>query len=243
MPATLAAAAAVTVILVHGAFADGSSWNKVLANLQKKSIEVVAVQNPLSSLADDVAATDRAIDAAKGPVVLVGHSWAGAVITQAGDDPKVKALVYIAALAPDAGMTANDLGKGAPLLPWQKAAVLSKDGFLTIPEATVESEFAQDLPKSQARILAATQGPMAARAFDDKLSIAAWHDKPCWYIVSKMDHMIAPDAERAMARTMKAHVTQLNSSHVSMLSHPDDVTKVIEEAVASISAPQTASRR
>jgi pimeloyl-ACP methyl ester carboxylesterase len=243
MPATLAAAAAVTVILVHGAFADGSSWNKVIANLQKKSIEVVAVQNPLSSLADDVAATDRAIDAAKGPVVLVGHSWAGAVITQAGDDPKVKALVYIAALAPDAGMTANDLGKGAPLLPWQKAAVLSKDGFLTIPEATVESEFAQDLPKSQARILAATQGPMAARAFDDKLSVAAWHDKPCWYIVSKMDHMISPDAERAMARTIKAHVTQLNSSHVSMLSHPDDVTKVIEEAVASIPAPQMASGR
>jgi pimeloyl-ACP methyl ester carboxylesterase len=243
MPATLAAAAAVTVILVHGAFADGSSWNKVIANLQKKSIEVVAVQNPLSSLADDVAATDRAIDAAKGPVVLVGHSWAGAVITQAGDDPKVKALVYIAALAPDAGMTANDLGKGAPLLPWQKAAVLSKDGFLTIPEAIVESEFAQDLPKSQARILAATQGPMAARAFDDKLSVAAWHDKPCWYIVSKMDHMISPDAERAMARTMKAHVTQLNSSHVSMLSHPDDVTKVIEEAVASIPAPQMASGR
>jgi pimeloyl-ACP methyl ester carboxylesterase len=241
MPVTLAAA--VTVILVHGAFADGSSWNKVIANLQKKSIEVVAVQNPLSSLADDVAATNRAIEAAKGPVVLVGHSWAGAVITQAGDDPKVKALVYIAALAPDAGMSANDLGKGAPPLPWQKAAVLSKDGFLTIPEATVESEFAQDLPKSQARILAATQGPMGARAFDDKLTIAAWHDKPSWYIVSKMDHMIAPDAERAMARTIKAHVTQLNSSHVSMLSHPDSVTRVIEDAVASISSAEMASGR
>jgi pimeloyl-ACP methyl ester carboxylesterase len=243
MPAHLAAAAAATVILVHGAFADGSSWNRVIANLQRKSIDVIAVQNPLSSLADDVAATDRAIEAAKGPVVLVGHSWAGAVITQAGDDPKVKALVYIAALAPDAGTSANDLGKGAPLLPWQKAAVVSKDGFLTIPVGIVESEFAQDLPKSQARILAATQGPMAVRAFDDKLSIAAWRDKPSWYIVSKMDHMIAPDAERAMARTMKARVTELDSSHVSMLSHPDEVTKVIESAVASISSQQTANAR
>jgi pimeloyl-ACP methyl ester carboxylesterase len=241
MPAHLAAAAAATVILVHGAFADGSSWNKVIANLQRKSIDVVAVQNPMSSLADDVAATDRAIEAAKGPVVLVGHSWAGAVITQAGDDPKVKALVYISALAPDVGMSANDLGKGAPLLPWQKAAVVSKDGFLTIPEGIVESEFAQDLPKSQARILAATQGPIAARAFDDKLSIAAWRDKPCWYIVAKMDHMIAPDAERAMARTMKAHVIELNSSHVSMLSHPDKVTAVIEDALASATLSQMAN--
>ena len=243
MPAHLAAAAAATVIFVHGAFADGSSWNKVIANLQRKSIEVIAVQNPMSSLADDVAATDRAIEAAKGPVVLVGHSWAGAVITQAGDDPKVQALVYIAALAPDAGMSANDLGKGAPLLAWQKAALVSKDGFLTIPEKTVESEFCQDLPKSQARIFAATQGPIATRAFDDKLSIAAWRDKPSWYIVSKMDHMIDPNAERTMARTMKAHVIELNSSHVSMLSHPDDVTRVIEEAVASVSSPQMANAR
>jgi pimeloyl-ACP methyl ester carboxylesterase len=241
MPAHLAAAAAATVILVHGAFADGSSWNKVIANLHRKSIDVVAVQNPMSSLADDVAATDRAIEAAKGPVVLVGHSWAGAVITQAGEDPKVKALVYIAALAPDTGMSANDLGKGAPLLPWQKAAIVSKDGFLTIPEKTVVSEFAQDLPKSQARILAATQGPIAARAFDDKLSVAAWRDKPSWYIVPKMDHMIAPDAERAMARAMKAHITEIDSSHVVMLSHPDKVAAVIENALASVASSQTAN--
>jgi pimeloyl-ACP methyl ester carboxylesterase len=241
MPAHLAAAVAATVILVHGAFADGSSWSKVIAQLQKKSIDVVAVQIPMSSLADDVAATDRAIEAAKGSVVLVGHSWAGAVITQAGDDPKVKALVYVAALAPDAGMSASDLGKGAPLLPWQKAAVVSKDGFLTIPEGIVESEFAQDLPKSQARILAATQGPIAARAFDDKLSIAAWRDKPSWYIVPRMDHMIAPDAERAMARTMKAHITEIDSSHVVMLSHPDKVTAVIEDALASVTLSQMAN--
>lgn len=156
MPAHLAAAAAATVILVHGAFADGSSWSKVIANLQKKSIDVVAVQNPLSSLADDVAATDRAIEAVKGPVVLVGHSWAGAVITQAGDDPKVKALVYIAAFTPDVGNSVNDLGKGAAPLPWQKTVLTSSDGFLTLPPQSIAENFAQDLPRSQAMIVAAT---------------------------------------------------------------------------------------
>jgi pimeloyl-ACP methyl ester carboxylesterase len=236
MPANLTVAAAATVILVHGAFADGSSWSKVIAKLQSKSINVVAVQNPLSSLADDVAATDRAIDAAKGPVILVGHSWGGAVITQAGNDPKVKALVYVAAFAPDAGMSANDLGKGVPPPAWQKTLVVSKDGFLTLPADSVADNFAQDLPKFQTSVLAATQGAIAARAFDDKLSVAAWHDKPCWYIVSKQDRMIAPDAERSMARTIKAHVTEIDASHVPMLSHPDEVAEVIEDALASVAS-------
>ena len=243
MPANLAAAAAVTVILVHGAFADGSSWNKVIANLQKKSVDAVAVQNPLSSLADDVAVTQRAIDAAKGPVVLVGHSWAGAVITQAGGDPKVKALVYINAFAPDVGMSVNDLGKGAAPLPWQKTIIASKDGFIWIPPDSVAANFAQDLPKSQAMMIAATEGPTASRAFDDKLTVAAWHDKPSWYIVSRNDRMIAPDAERAMARTIKARVTEVDSSHVVMLSHPDKVAAVIENAVRSVSSPQVATAR
>lgn len=241
MPANLTAAAAATVILVHGAFADGSSWNKVIANLQKKSIDVVAVQNPLSSLADDVAATHRAIDAAKGPVILVGHSWAGAVITQAGDDPRVKALVYVAAFAPDAGMSVNDLGKGAPPLAWQKTVVVSKDGYITLPANSIADNFAQDLPKSETKLLAATQGATAARAFDDKLTVAAWHDKPCWYIVAKQDRMIAPDAERAMAQMIKAHITEIDSSHVPMLSQPDKVTAVIEDALANVSSPQMAN--
>jgi pimeloyl-ACP methyl ester carboxylesterase len=241
MPANLAAAAAVTVILVHGAFADGSSWNKVIADLQKKSVDVVAVQNPLTSLAGDVAATRRAIDAAKGPVVLVGHSWAGAVITQAGDDPKVKALVYINAFAPDAGMSVNDQGKGAAPLPWQKTVIVSKDGFLSLPPASIAENFAQDLPKREAMVIAATQGPTAASAFDDKLTVAAWRDKPSWYIVSKRDRMISPDAERAMADMMKAHVTEIDSSHVVMLSHPDKVAAVIESAIENVSSPQTAN--
>src|ERR1700722_1845843 len=146
MPAHLAAAAAATVILVHGAFADGSSWSKVIARLEKKSVNVVAVQNPLFSLADDVAATNRAIAEAKGPVILVGHSWAGAVITQAGDDPKVKALVYVAAFAPDVGMSVNDLGKDSPPPAWLKTLQVSKDVYVTLPALSITDDFAPDLP-------------------------------------------------------------------------------------------------
>src|SRR5271155_6214737 len=159
MPASSATLAAVTVVLVHGAWADGSSWNKVISRLQHKGIEVVAVQNPLTSLADDVAATHRAIAAAPGPVVLVGHSWGGAVITQAGDDPKVKALVYVAAFAPPVGMSVNDMGKGAPPSPGVRSSIVSPDGFITISEKGIVEDFAQDLPKAESQVLFATQGP------------------------------------------------------------------------------------
>jgi pimeloyl-ACP methyl ester carboxylesterase len=176
-----------TVVFVHGAFADGSSRNKVIANLQKKSIDVVAVQYPLSSLADDVAATDRAIEAAKRPVILVGHSWADAVIAQAGNNPKVEALVYVAAFAPDVGMSVNDLGRGAPPPEWHKSLVVSEDGFVTLPPDSVTKKLAQHLPEPQAAVLAATQGPTAAHVFDEKVSVAAWRGKPNWYIVAKQD--------------------------------------------------------
>jgi len=232
---------AATVIFVHGAFADGSSWDKVITQLQRKSVDVVSVQNPLSSLADDVAATKRAIEQAKGPVILVGHSWAGVVITQAGDDPKVKALVYVAAFAPDVGMSVNDLGKGSPPLPWQKALIVSKDGYLTLPTTYVASDFAQDLPKSTTALIAATQGPTAARAFDDKVTVAAWHGRPCWYIVAKRDRMISPAAERAMAKSINAHTSEIDSSHVPMMSQPDRVTAVIEGALASVQSSSMAT--
>jgi pimeloyl-ACP methyl ester carboxylesterase len=238
----LPALAGATVILVHGAFADGSSWNKVTARLQQKAVTVVSVQNPLSSLADDVTATRRAIAAAKGPVVLVGHSWGGAVITEAGVDPKVKALVYVAAFAPDAGMSVNDLGKGAPPPAWLATAQISSDGFITLPAKSIAENFSQDLPAMQSKVLAATQGPTAAHAFDEKLSHAAWHDRPTWYVVAKQDHMIAPAAERAMAAMMHAHVTEIDSSHVPMLSHPEQVAAVIEDAITSTSERQASAR-
>jgi pimeloyl-ACP methyl ester carboxylesterase len=234
MPDASVALVTATVVLVHGAWADGSSWAKVISRLQQKGIETVAVQNPLTSLDDDVAAVNRAIASAKDPVVLVGHSWGGAVITQAGGDPKVKALVYVAAFAPDAGMSVNDLGKGAPPTPGLKEVAANPSGFLTITKKGIMEDFAQDLPKSESAVLAATQGPTAAKAFDDKLTIAAWRDKPSWYVVSKQDRMIAPDGERAMAKAMKAHVREVDAGHVSMLSKPDAVAAVILEAVKTL---------
>src|SRR5271154_494450 len=241
MPDASVALLAATVILVHGAWADGSSWSKVISRLQKKSVDVVAVQNPLSSLADDVAAVNRAIEAAKGPVVLVGHSWAGAVITQVGGDPKVRALVYVAAFVPDAGMSVNDLGKGAPPTPGLKEVVADPSGFLTVTKKGIMEDFAQDLPKTESAVLAATQGPTAAKAFDDKLTIAAWHEKPCWYVVSKQDRMIDPNGERAMAKTIKARITEVDASHVSMLSRPEAITAIIIEAIQSVQKSSVAN--
>jgi len=238
MPMTLAVAASATVILVHGAFADGSSWNRVIAGLQRDHVRVIAVQNPLTSLADDVAATRRAIETASGPVILVGHSWGGAVISQAGDDPNVRALVFVAAFAPDAGMSVNDLGRGARPPDWLKSAHVDSAGFITLPQVTVETSFAQDLPKAEADILASTQGPTAASAFDEKLGVAAWHFKPVWYVVASKDRMIPPAAEQAMARAMHAHVIELPTSHVAMLAEPEQVVSVIEDAI-SASEPRT----
>jgi pimeloyl-ACP methyl ester carboxylesterase len=226
--------AAATVVLVHGAWADGSSWSKVISRLQQKSIERISVQNPLTSLADDVAAVDRALDGISGPVVLVGHSWGGAVISQAGGDSKVKALVYVAAFAPDVGSSVNDLGKGAQPTPGLKEVVASKTGFFTITKKGIQEDFAQDLPKGESAVLAAVQGPTAAKAFDDKLTVAAWHDKPTWYVVSNSDRMIDPNGERAMAKAMNAQVTEVEASHVSMLSKPDAITAVILDAIRSL---------
>src|SRR5271167_2894724 len=234
MPDASVTLLAATVILVHGAWADGSSWAKVISRLQQKGVETLAVQNPLTSLNEDVAAVNRAIASANGPVVLAGHSWGGAVISQAGGDPKVKALVYVAAFAPDVGLSVNDLGKSAPPTPGLKEVVTSPSGFLTITKKGIIEDFAQDLPKSESAVLAATQGPTAAKAFDDKLTVAAWHDRPSWYVVSKQDRMIDPKGERAMAKAMKAHATEVDASHVSMLSRPDAITAVIVEAIQSI---------
>src|SRR3954463_14566297 len=181
-----------TVILVHGAFADGSSWDKVIPLLEAKRLHVVAVQNPLTSLADDVAATQRAIDAQKGPVVLVGHSWGGTVITEAGQDDKVAALVYVAAFAPDVGQSSNDLGKGYPKTPGAQRIVADAQGWLSLPPPALAEDFAQDVPAAQAAVMAVTQGPVRATAFDDRVSVAAWRSRPSWYVVSANDRIIAP---------------------------------------------------
>jgi pimeloyl-ACP methyl ester carboxylesterase len=221
---------APTVILVHGAFADGSSWNKVIPLLQAQGLTAIAVQNPLTSLEDDVAAVNRALETRTGPVVLVGHSWAGTVITQAGGDDKVKALVYVASFAPSLGESSGDGTKDFPASPGLAKVIASSDGYLTLPPAAVASDFAQDLAASETSLIAATQGPVRAANFEQKVTVAAWTAKPSWYIVAEQDRMIHPDAQRALAKKIGATTTALPTGHVPQGSDPQAVAKVIIEA-------------
>jgi pimeloyl-ACP methyl ester carboxylesterase len=216
-----------TIVLVHGAFADGSSWEKVIPLLQARGLKVVAVQNPLTSLADDVAAAKRVIDTQPGPVVLVGHSWAGTVITQAGASDKVQALVYIAAFAPDVGQSTGELGKPYPPPPGLATARPDAVGFLYLPTENVIKDFVPDQPVEIARIIDVVQGPIAVKAFEDKVTVAAWRTKPSYFVVAEKDRMIQPDLERAMAKKIHAATTSLPSGHVPMLSKPQEVANVI----------------
>jgi pimeloyl-ACP methyl ester carboxylesterase len=238
--ATLGASAGVasaeppkTIVLVHGAFADGSAWDRVAPILVAKGYNVVAVHQSLASFDADVDATKRVIEAQAGKVVLVGHSYGGAVITEAGNSDKVTALVYVAAFAPDAGESINDLGKGQPPPPWVTKLVVDRGGFATLPAALVAADFSQDLPPAESRLLAIKQGPIAARNFDAKITTAAWHTKPSWYVRSENDHMIAPAAQALMAKRANAKVTSLHTSHVPMLSKPNEVAAVILAAAAN----------
>lgn len=231
--ATADANAKPSVVIVHGAFADGSDWSKVIPILQAKGVKATAVQNPLTSLADDVAATRRAIAAQPGKVVLVGHSWGGTVITDAGQHDKVASLVYVAAFAPDAGKSTAETGEGYPAAPGSKRFVADAEGFLSLPEAAMREDFAQDVPAAQAAVMTATQGPIQAKAFADKVTNAAWTTKPSWFIVSARDRMIDPGLLRAMAKKINARTTELQASRVPQQSRPADVAKVILDAVAA----------
>ena len=231
--AQAANAAQPSVVIVHGAFADGSDWAKVIPLLLAKGIKVTAVQNSLTSLADDVAATKRAIDNQPGKVVLVGHSWGGTVITEAGAGDKVASLVYVAAFAPDAGQATSDLGKDLPPAPGITRLSVDKAGFASLPPLVLKEDFAQDVPAPQAAVMAATQGPIAVKAFGDKTTVAAWRKHPSWYIVSKNDRMIQPDLERRFAKAIGARTIELPTSHVPQRSRPADVANVILEAVAA----------
>lgn len=222
-----------SVVIVHGAFADGSDWSRVIPLLQAKGVKVTAVQNPLTSLADDVAATRRAIAAQPGKVVLVGHSWGGTVITEAGQHDKVGSLVYVAAFAPDAGKSTAETGEGYPAAPGSKRFVADAEGFLTLPVAAMREDFAQDVPAAQAAVMTATQGPIQAKAFADKVAHAAWATKPSWFIVASRDRMIDPGLQRAMAKKINARTTELPASHVPQQSRHAEVAKVILDAVAA----------
>ncbi|HEV3140687.1 MAG TPA: alpha/beta hydrolase [Vicinamibacterales bacterium] len=229
VPTAKAASPVKNIVLVHGAFADGSSWAKVIPLLQAKGFNVVAVQNPLSSLADDVAATKRAIALQNGPVILVGHSWAGMVISDAGNDPKVAGLVYIAAIVPDKDQSASDATKPYPPAPGLAEAKPDASGYLALTRKGVDEDFVPELPAAERAIVYATQGPWNSKALGDKVATPAWTTKPSWFIIVN-DRMLSPQYERDVAKHIKATATTLTSGHVPMLSMPAKVADVITDA-------------
>jgi pimeloyl-ACP methyl ester carboxylesterase len=217
------------VVLVHGAYADGSCWSAVIPLLQRVGMNVTAVQNPLTSLADDVAATRRILALQDGPTVLVGHSWAGTVISEAGVDPKVSALVYVAARAPDAGEDYTALAARFPAPP-ASAGLVKSGGFAQLSEQAFLRDFAGDIDPAKARVLYAVQGRISETLFASRTSEAAWRSKPAWYAVSQNDRTTSPDLERFLAKRMGATTIELASSHLSMLSHPREIADLILQA-------------
>ncbi len=222
------------IVLVHGAFADGSSWSKVVTRLQAKGYNVIAVQNPLTSFADDVAATKRAIAQLDGPVLLVGHSYGGMVISEAGKDENVAGLLYVAALVPEEGQNVIDVNAAMPTTGVEKEFQLSSDGHLTLPQKGIDEYFAQDVLPEERKLIFATQGSWAASATQEKVYNPAWKSKRSWYIVAANDGMINPDLERFKAKLIDATTLELNSSHVPMVSQPEKVTKFIISAAEQL---------
>jgi pimeloyl-ACP methyl ester carboxylesterase len=226
----VAAPSVHNVVLVHGAYADGSGWNEVIARLQKAGMHVTSVQNPLTSLADDAEATRRILALQDGPTILVGHSWAGTVISETGNDPKVAALVYLAARAPDVGEDYGALAAKFPAPPASAGLVKSPDGFAQLSEQAFVRDFAGDLDPAQARVLYASQGRISQTLFSGRTTQAAWKNKPSYYVVSQNDRTTSPELERFVAKRMGAKTIELASSHVSMISHPDEIANLILEA-------------
>ena len=217
------------VVLVHGLFADGSCWSEVIARLQAAGMNATSVQNPLTTLEDSVAAAQRVLAMQDGPTVLVGHSFSGMIVTEAGIDPKVTALVYVAARAPDAGEDYTALAKRFPTPPASAGIVWSGD-WGQLSEAAFLRDFAGDLPVAQARVLYAVQAPFERRLLAGKTTHAAWRSKPSWYAVSTEDRTINPDLERFMAKRMGAKTIEVKASHLSLISQPDTITKLIIDA-------------
>ena len=223
------------IVLVHGAFADGfSSWSKVISLLQAKGYNVIAVQNPLTSLADDVVATKRAIAQMDGPVLLVAHSYGGMVISEAGNDPKVSGLVYVAALVPEEGQNANAVNASMPSTGVEKEFHVSTDGFVSLSVKAINENFVPDASPVERKQIYATQVPLAASAGEEKVPNPAWKNKPSWFIVAANDKIINPDLERYKAKLIKATTIELISGHVPMISQPNKVTEFIISAAQKL---------
>lgn len=221
-----------TIVLVHGFWGGAAHWANVITELNKRGYDRIrAVENPLTSLADDAERTRKMVKQADGPVVLVGHSYGGAVITEAGDLPNVTALVYIAAFAPDAGESPGQISQENPPAAFDNIAPDS-DGYLWITQDTFRESFCQDLPADQALVMAVTQKAPLGSTFGDNVTAPAWRNKPTWYQVSTQDRMIHPDNERRMAQRMNPRRTiELDASHASLASQPQAVVDLIEDAV------------
>jgi pimeloyl-ACP methyl ester carboxylesterase len=219
-------AVARNVVLVHGAWADGSSWAEVISRLQAAGLHVTAVQNPLTSLPDSVAATRRALALQDGPTVLAAHSWGGTVISETGMDPKVTALVYVAARAPDAGEDFVALSAKFSTMP-VRAGVQERDGYTNLSEEAFLKYFANGVAREKAKVLYAVQEPTAASLFGERTTVAAWRSKPSWYAVSKLDQTISPDLERFLAARMKATTVELDAGHLSLVSHAQEIAELI----------------
>lgn len=222
------------VVLVHGGFVDGSGWEGVYQALKKNGYTVAIVQNPTISLADDVAVTKRTLVAQNGPVILVGHSYGGVVITEAGNDPKVAGLVYIAAFAPDKGESVSALIKdpppGAPVPP----ILPPQDGYLFLDRAKFPASFAGDVSAHTAAFMADSQVPWGVEALGGTISEPAWKTKPSWYLVATEDKMIPPDAQRAMSKRAGSTVVEVKGSHAVYVSQPQAVASLIEEAAKGV---------
>jgi pimeloyl-ACP methyl ester carboxylesterase len=229
LAATSAPVAARNVVLVHGLFADGSCWSEVIARLQAAGLNVTAVQNPLTTLPDAVASAQRVLARQDGPTVLVGHSFSGMIVTEAGVHPEVSALVYVAARAPDAGEDYTALAKTFPTPPASAGIVFDgNEGRLS--EAAFLRDFAGDLPETKAKVLYAAQEPFQRALLTGKTTQAAWRSKPSFYAVSTEDRTINPDLERFMAKRMGAKIIEVKASHLSLISHPDEISGLILEA-------------
>ncbi len=222
------------VVLVHGAYADGSCWSDVVGRLQQAGLKATVVQHPLTTLQAGIDATHRAIALQDGPTILVGHSFAGMIITEAGMDPKVSSLVYVAARAPDAGEDYTALAKTFAAPP-ASAGLVWSEGYGKLSEEAFLRGFAGGIPLEKARILYAVQGPISDRLFSGKTTQAAWRSKPSWYAVSTEDRTINPDLERFMAKRMKAKIIEVKASHLSLISHPQEITQLILEAAGQLS--------
>jgi pimeloyl-ACP methyl ester carboxylesterase len=222
------------IVLVHGGFVDGSGWEGVYGSLKEKGYNVSIVQNPTLSLADDVAVTKRTLASQDGPAILVGHSYGGAVITEAGNDPKVAGLVYITAFAPDKGESVATLIKdpppGAPVPP----ILPPQDGFLFLDRAKFRASFAADVEAEKAAFMADSQVPWGVEALSGQISEPVWKTKPSWYLVATDDKMIPPDAQRAMSKRARSTVVEAKGSHAIYVSQPEAVADLIDQAAKSV---------